>query len=397
MNAAATLPGTAPAVEEAGFGLYVHWPFCLSKCPYCDFNSHVRERVDQTRWRAALLREVDHFAAATPGRELTSIFFGGGTPSLMAPETVAALIDQAALRWRLDPAIEITLEANPTSVEARRFAELRQAGVNRLSLGVQSLRDPDLRFLGRNHSAAEARAAIELAERHFPRRSFDLIYARPTQSLAEWQAELAEAIALAGGHLSVYQLTIEPDTAFGGAHRRGELAILDEDAAATLYGATQAQLESAGLPAYEISNHARPGEESRHNLTYWRYGDYVGIGPGAHGRVTLEGVKTATRQHRAPEAWLAAVEATGHATRQRDALSTAERVREALMMGLRLAEGIAPRAFEASTGVALRTAIDEARLQPLVEGGFLVRDRRGLKATAAGLQRLDAVLAALLV
>ncbi len=386
----------ALAPGPLGFGLYVHWPFCLSKCPYCDFNSHVRDNVDQARWRRALLAELDHYASATGGRILTSVFFGGGTPSLMAPASVAAVIERAAQRWSFAPGIEITLEANPTSVEADRFAALRAAGVNRVSLGVQALDDRALASLGRGHSAGEARRAVALAQRHFPRSSFDLIYARPGQTVGAWEAELDEALGLAAGHLSLYQLTIEPDTAFAGAHRRGELAVPGEAEAAALYEATQARLEAAGMPAYEISNHARPGEECRHNLTYWRYGDYVGIGPGAHGRVTLSGEKLATRQHRAPEAWLAAVEAAGHATRRRDPVSQGERVEEALMMGLRLAEGVTRMGFRAGTGSDLDAALDPARLRRLVDGGFLELDEAGLRATRPGRQRLDAVLAALI-
>jgi putative oxygen-independent coproporphyrinogen III oxidase len=384
-----------PEPDPLGFGLYVHWPFCLSKCPYCDFNSHVRGSVDQARWRKALLAELDHYAAETGGRVLTSIFFGGGTPSLMAPESVAALIERAGRRWTFAPGIEITLEANPTSVEAERFAAFRDAGVNRISIGVQALDDRALAALGRRHSADEARRAVVLGQRHFPRSSFDLIYARPGQTRAAWEAELAEAVALAAGHLSVYQLTIEPNTAFAGAYRRGELAIPGEDEAAALYEATQERLAAAGLPAYEISNHARPGEECRHNLTYWRYGDYVGIGPGAHGRLTLGSEKLATRQHRAPEVWLAAVEAKGHATRRREPVSQKERIEEALMMGLRLAEGISGAWFRAGTGRDLDAALDPARLRRLIEGGFLARDDAGLRATPTGRQRLDAVLAAL--
>ena len=381
---------------EPGFGIYVHWPFCLSKCPYCDFNSHVRAGVDQGRWRAALLAELDHYAADTAGRTVTSLFFGGGTPSLMQPATVGAAIDRAAARWRLAPDIEITLEANPTSAEAACFDGFRAAGVNRLSLGVQALDDRALRFLGRGHSAAEAMAAVALAQARFARTSFDLIYARPGQGAAAWREELTRAVALAGEHLSVYQLTIEPGTAFEGAHRRGELATPDEDTAAALYETTQELMAAAGLPAYEISNHARPGAECRHNLTYWRYGDYVGIGPGAHGRLTIDGVKLATRQHRAPEAWLAAVEAEGHATRRRQPVPPAERLNEMLMMGLRLADGVARPRFRVETGLEPEAALDGERLRRLAAGGFLVLDDAGLRATAAGRQRLDAVLAALL-
>jgi putative oxygen-independent coproporphyrinogen III oxidase len=400
MSAAVAMPLSRPLPAsrrpEAGFGLYVHWPFCLSKCPYCDFNSHVRERIDHADWRAALLRELDHYAAETAGRRLTSIFFGGGTPSLMQPATPAALIERAARHWRFADDIEITLEANPTSVEAARLAALAEAGVNRVSLGVQALNDADLRFLGRHHSAAEARAAIDIARRSFRRYSFDLIYARPGQSAAAWRDELAAALALAGDHLSVYQLTIEPETAFGAAFRRGELRVPDEDTAAALYELTQEMLEAAGLPAYEISNHARPGGECRHNLTYWRYGDYVGIGPGAHGRLTLDGAKIATRQHRAPEAWLAAVAAQGHATRQRDPVPPGERLTELLLMGLRTSEGVDRARVIAECGRPIEAAVGRRRLDRLADGGFLVLDDTGLRATAAGRQRLNAVVGELL-
>lgn len=380
----------------ADLAVYVHWPFCKSKCPYCDFNSHVRDGIDEARWRAALLAELDHYAAETAGRRVTSIFFGGGTPSLMEPATAAAVLDRIAARWPVADDLEATLEANPTSAEAQRFRDFRAAGINRVSLGVQALDDAALRFLGRGHDAAEARAAVALARRHFPRYSFDLIYARPGQDRARWAAELDAAIALAGDHLSVYQLTIEPGTAFFNAHRRGDFTLPDEDLAGALYETTQERLEAAGLPAYEVSNHARPGGECRHNLTYWRYGDYVGVGPGAHGRLTIAGAKLATRQRRAPETWLAAVEANGHGTEERLAIALAERIEETLMMGLRLAEGVSRGRFAANAGVPLEAALDAARLAALVAGGFLVVDAAGLRATAAGRQRLNAVLAALL-
>jgi oxygen-independent coproporphyrinogen-3 oxidase len=382
--------------DERGFGLYVHWPFCQSKCPYCDFNSHVRESVDHARWRAALLAELDHYAELTAGRTLTSIFFGGGTPSLMEPATVAAVIERATARWSPARDIEITLEANPGSVEAGRFAGYRAAGVNRVSLGVQALDDDALRLLGRRHDAAEARAAVALAHRTFERVSFDMIYARPGQAVPAWRAELGRALAMAGEHLSVYQLTIEPNTAFAAAHRQGRLAIPDEDEGAALFETTQEMLEQAGRPAYEISNHARPGAESRHNLTYWRYGDYVGIGPGAHGRLTLGGGKIATRQHRAPEAWLDAVEARGHATRTQEPVPAADRAAEMLMMGLRLTEGVSRAAFRDETGAEIETSVDTAALSRLIGAGYVEIDSRALRATPEGRQRLDAVLAALL-
>ncbi|MGB8842906.1 MAG: radical SAM family heme chaperone HemW [Aliidongia sp.] len=383
-------------MNEAGFGLYVHWPFCLKKCPYCDFNSHVRDRIDQDRWRAALLSELDHYAAQTPGRMVTSIFFGGGTPSLMAPETAGAVIERIARNWRLDPAAEITLEANPTSVEAGRFQGFRAAGINRVSLGIQALDDAALKFLGRAHSATEARAAIDLAARHFDRYSFDLIYARPSQSLDSWARELDAALALAGDHLSVYQLTIEAGTAFHTAHARGDFALPADDLAGALFELTQERLETAGLPGYEISNHARPGQASRHNLTYWRYGDYLGVGPGAHGRVTLDGVKHATRQKKAPESWLAAVEEAGHGTEETTPLTAAQRGEEMVMMGLRLSEGIPRDRFRAELGNEPEALFDPSGLERLIEGGFVTLDNERLTATAAGRQRLNAVLAMLL-
>jgi oxygen-independent coproporphyrinogen-3 oxidase len=375
-----------------GFGIYVHWPFCLSLCPYCDFNSHVREAVDQHRWRRALLAELDHYAGQTPERPVTSVFFGGGTPSLMAPETVAAVIARVGESWRLAPDAEITLEANPTSVEAGRFAAYRAAGVNRVSLGVQSLNDDALGFLGRRHSAREAIQAVEIAQGCFPRVSFDLIYARPGQTVTDWRAELSQALALGTEHLSVYQLTIEPGTVFHGAWRRGELVPPGEETAAALYEGTQEVLEGAGLPAYEISNHARSGAESRHNLTYWRYGDYAGIGPGAHGRLSLGGQKLATRQHRAPEAWLDAVERAGHATRSASPLSRDQRLAELVMMGLRLREGVARAAFRRELESDPEDLLDCARLSHLREAALVSLDATGLRATAAGRQRLDGVL-----
>ncbi len=381
---------------DPGFGLYVHWPFCLSKCPYCDFNSHVREGVDQARWRRALLSELDHYAEKTQDRRLTSIFFGGGTPSLMAPETAGAVIDAARAHWDMAPEIEITLEANPTSVEAGHLKAFRTAGIERVSLGVQALDDTALKFLGRQHSAAEALAALDIARRAFGRWSFDLIYARPDQDAATWRAELARALDEGATHLSLYQLTIEEGTAFHGAARRGELRVPGEDTAGELYEVTQEVMAAAGLPAYEISNHARPGAESRHNLTYWRYGDYLGIGPGAHGRVTLSDGKVATRQHRAPEAWLDAVEREGHATRAHQALTAKDRLAEMLMMGLRLREGIARAAFKRETGTEIEDLLPAKSLDPLVAGGFLDLDAQGLRATDTGRARLNAVLARLL-
>jgi oxygen-independent coproporphyrinogen-3 oxidase len=378
-----------------GFGIYIHWPVCRSKCPYCDFNSHVRERIDHTRWRAALLRELEHYARDTQGRTVTSVFFGGGTPSLMEPETVAALIARVRDLWPIAGDVEITLEANPTSAETGKFRAFRDGGVNRVSLGVQSLIAADLKFLGRQHDAAQALAAVEMAAATFDRFSFDLIYARPGQTLAEWQDELDRALRFAAGHISLYQLTIEPGTQFEQAVARGDFRVLDEESAAELYEATVVRLGAAGLADYEISNFAKPGEESRHNLVYWRYGDYVGVGPGAHGRLTLGGEKFATRQHRAPEAWLDLVERDGHATRQRDLVPRSERLNEMLMMGLRLKEGVPLARIEAEAAQPFAQVLDEARLQRLIDGGFLALAGDRLAATPSGRQRLDAVLAAL--
>jgi oxygen-independent coproporphyrinogen-3 oxidase len=390
----ARLEGRTAAPQP--LALYIHWPFCKSKCPYCDFNSHVRAGIDEARWRDALLRELDHGAAATRGRDLGSIFFGGGTPSLMAPATVAALLDRAAALWSFAPDIEITLEANPNSVEAARFRDLAAAGINRLSLGVQALDDASLKFLGRGHDRGEALAAIELARAHFRRFSFDLIYARPGQTVPEWERELREALTRVGDHLSVYQLTIEQGTAFATAYARGDFALPDDETQGALYEATQDMLAAAGLPAYEISNHARAGQESRHNLAYWRYRDYLGIGPGAHGRLTLAGQKYAIVNHRAPETWLAAVQRDGSGTAQRTLLSRDERRDEMTMMGLRLSAGLARDDVRAETDAEIEDLFDRARLDALIAGGFLETDATGLRATEAGRQRLNAVLAKLL-
>ena len=376
--------------------LYIHWPFCKSKCPYCDFNSHVRAGIDEARWRAALLKDLDHYAGLTRARAVTSIFFGGGTPSLMAAETVAAALERAAALWPFAPDVEITLEANPTSVEAARFRDFRSAGVNRVSLGVQALEDGALKFLGRGHDVNEALKALEVARRSFERFSFDLIYARPGQTVSDWERELDRAVALAGEHLSVYQLTIEAGTAFAPAHARGDFVLPDEETQAALYETTLARLSAAGLPAYEISNHARPGAECRHNLVYWRYGDYVGVGPGAHGRLTLDGARVATRQHRAPETWIEAVERRGHGGEEPIALSPSEQRDELLMMGLRLADGIPRVRFRERLGLDLEAALDPDRMAALIEAGFLELDSERLAATSAGRQRLNAVLSQLI-
>jgi putative oxygen-independent coproporphyrinogen III oxidase len=383
------------AEARAPLAVYIHWPFCRSKCPYCDFNSHVREAIDEARWSRALLADLDRQAELTPDREVVSVFFGGGTPSLMPPDTVAALIERVQALWPVAPNLEVTLEANPNSAEAERFAGFAAAGVNRLSLGIQAIDPAALEFLGRRHDREEAIAAIAFARATFPRTSFDLIYARPGQSLAAWQQELDEALTLAGEHLSLYQLTIEPGTAFGNRAARGETLAADEDTAVALFEVTQERLAAAGLPAYEISNHARPGAECRHNLAYWRYEDYLGIGPGAHGRVTRVEGKIATQQRRAPEAWLAAIERRGTAIEEMIPIAPATAVEEMLMMGLRLVEGILRARLEALAGCGVEDLFDAA-LPPLIDGGFLLLDDDRLAATAAGRQRLNAVLAALL-
>ena len=375
--------------------VYIHWPFCRSKCPYCDFNSHVRERVDAELWTRALIADLDRQAEMAADREVVSIFFGGGTPSLMPPETAAALIEQVKTLWPVASGLEVTLEANPNSAEAARFAGFATAGINRLSLGIQALDPVALRFLGRGHDRDEAIAAIGFARETFPRYSFDLIYARPGQSLAAWEKELDEALSLAGEHLSLYQLTIEPGTAFGNRAARGEILSADEELAAALFEATQERLAAAGLPAYEISNHARPGAECRHNLAYWRYEDYLGVGPGAHGRITRPGGKLATQQLRTPEAWLAAIEDSGTAIDEMAPIAPDAAIGEMVMMGLRLVEGIPRARLEALAQRDVEELFDAA-LPRLVAGGFVTLDGDRLAATAAGRQRLNAVLAALL-
>lgn len=361
--------------------LYVHWPFCVSKCPYCDFNSHVRDTVDQAAWRDGLLADLAHEAAALPGRPLGSIFFGGGTPSLMPPATVAAVLGAAQAAWGFTDDIEITLEANPSSVEAARFGDLAAAGINRVSLGLQALDDAALAFLGRAHGVGEGLAALDVAQASFARVSFDLIYARPGQSLADWEQELARAIGFGTEHLSLYQLTIEPGTRFATLAAKGELTIPDGDAAAELFEATQALTRAAGLPRYEVSNHARPGAESRHNLTYWRYRDYAGIGPGAHGR--RGGL--ATVRHRKPENWLAAVGRNRHGIQSEEPLAAQERASEVLVMGLRMAEGIAVDP----------AYVDLAAVDRLVGHGLLTREGSRVATTDAGILLLDSILPAI--
>jgi len=375
--------------------LYIHWPFCLAKCPYCDFNSHVRDRIPQARFARALRTELAWEAARLGRRPLASIFFGGGTPSLMEPQTVADLIADAARLFDPLPGLEVTLEANPTSVELARLAGFRAAGVNRVSLGIQSLDAGALAMLGRQHSAGQAVAALEAARVTFPRVSFDLIYARPGQGVAAWQAELQQALALCADHLSLYQLTIEPGTGFEALHRRGELVLPDDDLAADLYHATADACAAHGLLPYEVSNLARPGGESRHNLAYWRYADYAGIGPGAHGRVTLDGQLVATRRHRAPEPWAERVERQGHGSTAEERIASRDRAREMLLMGLRLTEGVDAARFAARTGMALADALDADVLDQALETGYVTHADGRLAATLEGRLRLDALLAQL--
>ncbi len=377
-------------MDSAGapVALYVHWPFCVTKCPYCDFNSHVRAQVDDAAWCAGLLADLAHEAKLLPGRRLASIFFGGGTPSLMPPTTVAAIIDAATTHWPALPDIEITLEANPSSVEAARFAGFAAAGVNRLSLGLQALDDTDLKLLGRPHDLAQGLAALAVAQKHFARVSFDLIYDRPGMTLDSWTAELGRALGFGTDHLSLYQLTLEPGTRFTALHAKGQLTMPDADTSADLFELTRAMTATAGIPAYEVSNHARPGSESRHNITYWTYGNYAGIGPGAHGR--RQGV--ATERLKKPETWLAAVQAQGHGMASEVALTADERATEALVMGLRLGDGIDAALFHARTGRVLADVLRADRVARIVAQGLLEHDSQGLRLTLAGQPFVDAVL-----
>ncbi|MDR3499633.1 MAG: radical SAM family heme chaperone HemW [Parvibaculum sp.] len=379
--------------SDAGFAVYVHWPFCLSKCPYCDFNSHVVANIDQRQWARALSAELAHMRALTGPRRVSSIFFGGGTPSLMDVATVETVLSEIAKLWPVEPDAEITLEANPTSVEAERFRGYRAAGVNRLSLGVQSLNDRDLKFLGRLHSAGEALAAIALAREIFPRLSFDLIYARPGQTAEDWSRELRAALAHAVDHLSLYQLTIEEGTAFARLYEKGAFRLPDEENAAELYRLTGEIAGEAGLSAYEVSNYAKPGAESRHNLVYWRYGDYAGVGPGAHGRIETPEGRFATRTLKSPGEWIASVEARGHGLEAREEITRGEQGDEMMLMGLRLSEGVSLARYERLTGRALAPE----RIGSLIREGLLVQTGDRIAATPEGRLVLNGLLARLLV
>lgn len=383
----------SPPSSDAGreLAVYVHWPFCVTKCPYCDFNSHVRASIDEAGWRNALLADLRHEAALTEGATVVSIFFGGGTPSLMDPATTGAVIDEVAKLWPVAPGLEITLEANPTSVEAARFAGFAAAGVNRVSLGLQALDDTALKLLGRPHDLAQGLAALDIAQANFARASFDLIYARPGQTVTDWEAELTRALAFGTEHLSLYQLTIEPKTHFASLHASGKLVLPDEDTSADMFDLTRTMSAAVGLPAYEVSNHARPGAESRHNLAYWQYADYIGVGPGAHGRRNA----TATVRHLKPEAWLSAVREAGHGAENEVPLDLATRAEEALLMGLRLTGGIDSALFEQRTGVPLRSAIDGRALDRLQRQGLIEATNTHLRLTPQGQPLLNAVIAQL--
>ena len=391
-----TAPQNTPAAPP--LAVYIHWPFCKKKCPYCDFNSHVRNAVDYDSWQNALLLELRYWHARLPDHQVTSIFFGGGTPSLMPPSIVAALLNEAARLWTFAHTVEITLEANPTSVEAANFKALRSAGINRVSLGVQSLRPPSLQFLGREHSVTEALDAVALAAQLFPRYSFDLIYALPNQTLHDWEAELTQALTYARGHVSLYQLTIEPNTAFHHAYHVGKQFALPEDSlAAALYEATQVIMESAGLPAYEISNHARPGEASRHNTSYWRSEAYIGIGPGAHGRVNIGAQRLATHTIKSPERWLEHTLQHRHGIEEALPLSTAEHAEEAMLMGLRLTqEGCKLTALPPAVRGYLETLWANGRVQRLMGHGLLYENNGALIATRRGQLVLNRITAELL-
>lgn len=375
------------------FGIYIHWPFCKSKCPYCDFNSHVSERIDHRQWTTSYLKEIDYWASLTQGRIVDTVFFGGGTPSLMQADTVADILAHIQKKWQVSNNWEVTLEANPTSFETEKFRDFYAAGVNRVSIGVQSLNPDDLKFLGREHSPDQARFAIFEAQKIFPRVSFDLIYARPNQTLEAWKAELSEALKMASGHMSLYQLTIEQGTPFHTRHARGEFKIPEQDLAADLFDMTGYMTGQAGYPAYEVSNHAMVGQESRHNLIYWRYYDYAGIGPGAHGRLTQGKLKFATRGHRAPEIWLNMVEKNGHGMHPFEPVDQLARYQEALMMGMRLSEGLPISRLIEAYGASIDDILSRDRIAKLVKEGILEESTTHLKTTKQGLKCLNSVLA----
>jgi len=387
----------APDLGTPDLAIYVHWPFCRSKCPYCDFNSHVREEIDEAAWARALCQELDHYRTLSGPRRITSVFFGGGTPSLMSARTTGSVLERIAHNWSLHEDVEITLEANPTSVEANKFHDFSAAGVNRVSLGIQALNDQDLKALGREHDVAEAVAAINTAQKYFKRSSFDLIYARMGQSLPAWEKELTQALAMAVGHLSLYQLTIERGTAFYQAYNKGRLTLPDETLSSDMYESTQAICNAHGLPSYEVSNHARPREESRHNLAYWRYADYIGVGPGAHGRLGFDDDLHGLCQIRSPEKWLEKVQRLGHATDQDILISQHEMAEEMIMMGLRLKNGISRADFASRIGADMDDFMDPAALKRLCELGYMEKDDHLLKASPQGMLVLNSLLRQLLL
>ena len=379
--------------QNGGFGLYIHWPFCQAKCPYCDFNSHVAANIDQDRWLRAYIIEIERIGALTHGRVLDTVFFGGGTPSMMQPHVVAGIMDAVRRAWRTSNSFEVTLEANPTSVEAGRFRGYHDAGVNRISMGIQALNDVDLKALGRLHSVAEARQAFDIARNTFDRISFDLIYARQNQSLDDWRAELSEGLQMAADHLSLYQLTIEDGTAFGDRYARGGLKGLpDEDIAADMYFVTQELCEAAGMPAYEVSNHAKPGSESRHNMIYWKYGDYAGIGPGAHGRLTMKGQRIGTETPLQPGKWLDAVESRCNGELPLQPLSGPDQATEYVLMGLRIADGISPERYESLAG----SPLNRNNIKELEESSLIIVSPDRISATPQGRPLLNAVIRGLL-
>ena len=382
-----------PLINSNSFGIYIHWPFCSFKCPYCDFNSHVREQIDYDDWEKSYLKSIKYYAEITDYKILDSIFFGGGTPSLMKPKTVQAIIDEIAKYWQFSDNIEITLEGNPTSIENGKYIDFKNAGINRVSLGIQSLKDNDLQFLGRQHNKEHALKALDIVKSNFKRFSFDLIYARPEQSLKDWELELTEAMQIAGDHISMYQLTIEKGTKFYNYYKRGDFKMPDQDLAGEMFELTQDILEQNDMPAYEISNHAKSGQESRHNLIYWKYGDYLGIGPGAHGRITRNNKKYATREHRYPEKWLELILDNGNAHLPFEEVSHRERGIEILMMGLRLNDGVEIKTLEQEANNNLSNILDMDKTNRMIDLKLLELDQNRINLTKAGLQRMDGILA----
>lgn len=377
---------------NTSFGIYIHWPFCVSKCPYCDFNSHVRETIDVDLWQKSLLADLHNIHKFSKDKVVTSVFFGGGTPSLMPPKIAEALINEIHKLWQVDPKIEITLEANPNSVESQKFSDFSKAGINRVSIGVQSLRQKDLDFLGRKHSVTEAYKAIDIAGKEFKRFSFDLIYTRPNQTLQEWESELTEALAIGTSHLSLYQLTIEQGTPFNLAYHRGDFSMPDNDKSADFYELTNKIMQDRGIPAYEVSNYAKPGQECRHNLTYWHYDDYLGIGPGAHSRISLDGHKHALRRHRSPELWLQHIRDNDKILENLKIIDPTLKAEEFFMMGLRLTKGITLARVQQEFGKPVHDILKTTKIDALIQEGLMIIDDTLIYLTPAGLIRLNKIL-----